>query len=196
MNPTDLSVAGLLVIGLLGGMRRGLSGELLRVATIIIALVAGWKLAETGAEIAAHWSNWPAEDLKAVAFFAIVAFVYVGLGMIRFFLRLFLDFSFKGKVELLGGAFLGLCRSLVFCVFIVLAATLVPSESVQQQIAASNSGRFVLDYVRPGYDAWVEENPAFKLPEMEKVKDIEITPPEEWNPVTGPLIDPDEPIGE
>ncbi len=182
-NIVDGIVAVVLVLGLLGGVRRGLSGELLRVITIVIALLVGWY----GTNMAAHWladrSDWPDDDLYVVALLGLIVGTYTILGIIRHVFRIFLDFSFRGRLEILGGAMLGLLRATVFCAIALLAASLIPSENLQAAIDRSRTGTLVVTYLTPAYNAWAEENPNLKLP----VKESGLTTTVE--PIDMPAID-------
>jgi len=188
INIPDISVLALLVIGILGGLRRGLSGELLRLITIIIAVIVGWKGADQAAAWLANRIDWPVEDVTALAFFGLIISTYLIVSIIRHTLRLLLDFTFQGKIERMGGALLGLIRAVVFCSAVLLGAALIPSEPVQLVIQKSVTGRLVEAHLVPLYENWAEENPKFKLPELEKIKEIEVdTPP--WDDYLGPLIE-------
>src|SRR5690606_38152265 len=120
LNATDIAVLVLLIIGILGGLRRGLSGEILRLVTIVISVYVGWKGADKGADWLSTRTGLPVEDMSAVAFFALIIGSYLILSIIRHTFRLLLDFTFKGKLERIGGAVLGFIRATVFCVSVVL----------------------------------------------------------------------------
>lgn len=188
LNIVDGVVAVVLVLGLLGGMRRGLSGELLRVITVMIALLAGWYGAEGAAAWLAERSDWPLEDLRLVGLIGLIAGVYFGLGIVRHTFRLFLDFTFRGRIELLGGAFLGLVRATLFCAVALLGASLIPSEAIQQALGESRTGQAVLEHLTPAYNSWAGSNPDLKLPVKE-----DALPVEEVAPIDLPAVEPPEP---
>jgi len=188
LNIPDISVFVLLILGILGGLRRGLSGELLRLITIIIAVIVGWKGTDRAAEWLAGRTNLSVEDLTAVAFFGLIIITYLIVSIIRHTLRLLLDFTFRGKIERIGGALLGLVRAMVFCAVVLLGATLIPSEPVQATMQSSVTGRLVPSHLVPLYENWAEENPQFKLPDLDKIKETEVKPPP-WDDYLGPLID-------
>lgn len=188
LNVVDISVFVVLILGILGGLRRGLSGELLRMITVVIAVLVGWKGAFRGAEWLSARSDWPNEDLVPVAFFGLIISSYLLLSIVRHTFRLFLDFTFKGKLERLGGAAIGIIRATLFICATLLAASLLPSEPVQQALQASVSGRLAATHIVPLYGEWTKDNPRFKLPELEQIKEISVeTPP--WENYLGPLIE-------
>ncbi|HMO50300.1 MAG TPA: CvpA family protein [Kiritimatiellia bacterium] len=195
LNIPDAAVVIVLVLGLLGGIRRGLSGELLRVVTIILAIIAGWKGADPGAAWLAARTDWEPTELRPIAFFGIIIAAYLVMGIFRVALRLFLDFSFKGVLEWLGGAVIGVLRAALFSVVVLLGASLMPSEPVQETLRQSASGQWVLEQVRPRYDAWAEQNPEFKLPALKRDEAGRLDTPA-WENFLGPLIDRDDHGGE
>jgi len=172
LNVVDGIVLFVVFLGMLGGIRRGFSGELLRFITIAIAIYIGWRFSDQAMAWLAERSDWPENDLKAVAFFGLIVITYIILGIIRHSFRLLLDFSFRGKLEILGGAILGLIRASVFCAVALLGASMIPSEPLNTAVKQSRSGKLAIEFVGPLYSDWAEKNPEFKLPEM-KVPDFE-----------------------
>lgn len=163
-NITDLSVLVLLFLGMASGVRHGLSGEFLRVLTFFFAILVGWKGTDAGAAWLAEQGNWPLDDVRSLAFFGLMLATYLALAIVRITLRLLMVFSFRGKVEYIGGALFGLLRAAVFCAIILLAISLYPFELLSNEIKASVSGRFVENYVRPLYDEIAVRNPDLNLP--------------------------------
>lgn len=193
MNAPDIAVGVVLLIGILGGARRGLSGEIARLVTIVIAVFVAWRFSDPAADWVAGRMEWPKADAAPVAFVGVLFLCYTALTLVRHALRVFLDFSFKGKLELLGGALFGLVRALVFCVAGLMCAALIPSAPIQQAMSESRSGSAVINHLVPLYANWSEDNPRFKLPDLQQVEDKAEeampaeTPP--WDDYLGPLID-------
>jgi uncharacterized membrane protein required for colicin V production len=213
LNVADGIVLVVVILGMFGGIRRGFSGELLRFITIAIAIYIGWRFSDQATAWLTERSDWPENDLKAVAFFGLIVITYVILGIIRHSFRLLLDFSFRGKLEILGGALLGLIRAMVFCAVALLGASMIPFEPIQAAVKQSRSGKLAIEYVGPLYSDWAEKNPEFRLPGMnvpdvpEQLNDVqeivteavpgEVTEvieevPEIMDEELGPLITPDQ----
>ncbi len=175
INLVDGIVAAVLVLGLFGGVRRGLSGELLRIITIVIALLVGWYGADTGAAWLDDHTELPPDDARVVALLGLIVGTYVVLGIVRHVFRIILDFSFRGRLEILGGGFLGLLRASVFSAMALVGASLVPSPAVDAALHASRSGTWAIDHLTPAYLSWAEQHPGLKLPTREQpVPDIEL----------------------
>lgn len=198
-NVVDIAVGVVLLLGLIGGIRRGLSGELFRIISMVLAVVAGWKFAGEGADWLAGRTDWPPEDLTTPAFFGIIAASYIVLAIVRLALRLVIDFSFKGKLELLGGALLGLSRSLLLCAVLLLGTSLLPYPKVQEALAASVTGGWTRQYLRPAYDNFAARHPDLELPVSEDTAS-EGEPPAlldtpAYEEYLGPLIDSEDDHG-
>jgi membrane protein required for colicin V production len=194
LNITDICAALLLLFGMLGGLRRGLSGELLRIISIAIAIVVGWKGTDAGAVWIAEKSGWPVEDVKIAAFLGLIVGTYIFLAFVRLALRLFVDFAFKGKLEHIGGALVGLTRSAIFATVALLFLSLFDYEPTKQAVTNSVSGDLVIRHVRPLYDEIARKNPDLKLPLVESEipdDDAPINQPAFEN-YLGPLIEHDE----
>lgn len=186
INVVDLAVAALLLFGFIGGIRRGLSGELLRILSIAIAILVGWKGTDAGALWLAEKTQWPVDDVKSAAFLGLIVGTYIFLAFVRVGLRLFLSFAFKGKIELIGGALVGLVRSAVFCTVVLLMASLVNYEPLANALGASVTGPWVATHVRPLYDDIARENPDLNLPTGEASEE---QPVDESTAPTNSLLD-------
>lgn len=196
LNIVDIIVAAMLLFGFVGGIRRGLSGELLRILSIIIAIVVGWKGTDAGSAWLSEKSEWPVEDVKKFAFLGLIVATYVFLAFVRVGLRLFLSFSFKGKLEVIGGALIGLLRAAVFSAVALLAMTMIDYQTLNDALANSVTGKLVKEHVRPLYDEIARENPDLNLPTGEPVEETTEEEPAEspletpaFENYLGPLID-------
>jgi membrane protein required for colicin V production len=167
MNATDIVVGVFLLFGLLSGIKRGLSNELFRLISIIIAIAIAYRFDDLGAAWLAEWTDWPAEDLIRPAFFGIIVATYIFLAIIRLALRLFMDFAFKPKIERLGGGLLGLARAVIFAA-IILFALLAGNFGQTLGVEESVSGQLVRAYVMPRYHAVAEQYPELQLPAVEE----------------------------
>jgi len=168
INLVDGIVAVILVLGLFGGVRRGLSGELLRVITIVVALLIGWYGADTAASWLADRVTLPDDDVRVVALLGLIVGTYTVLGIVRHVFRIILDFSFRGRLEIIGGGLLGLLRASVFSSIALVGASLVPSPVVEAALLASRSGTWAVEHLTPAYLSWAEQHPGLKLPTKEQ----------------------------
>ena len=162
-------VVGLLLLaGLAGGIRRGLSGELVRAIIAVSAVVAAILYMQPASE----WiqTRWRLEGRLGViaGFLAVMLGIYVGITLLRVLLGRLADFTFKGKMERIGGALCGLIRAAAVTSILLLLLGLAPNENLHRLIVdESVSGRFVSQHIRPLYDKLSERVPEIKLPEVQ-----------------------------
>lgn len=165
LNLPDLIAAGLLLVGAIGGLRRGLSGELSRLVALVLSFAAAWYghaalIPHLGARLA--WSA----DALAVASFASVFFgVYAVLKLVRFAVHTILDISFRGPIERVGGVALGLFRYALAVALLFLLAGQLPSRTVAEQLETSRVYALVQTHLQPKYDALAEDYPILRRPE-------------------------------
>jgi len=188
MNITDIATGILLLLGLVGGVKRGLSGELMRIIMIGAAIFGGWSFASTGAEWIKEHAGWDAGQSMTLSFFGTIALSYIVLMVIRFGLRFLMEFKFKGKVELIGGALVGLARAALFCSAILLGLMMPDYEPITRAIQSSNAGAIVIRHVQPHYERIVADNPEFNFPESPQAATEAIEMPDTGE-YLGPIMD-------
>lgn len=164
-NIVDGAVGIIVLVGILGGIRRGLSGELARVIAAGAALYAAWHFAQPMAAWVMDQHPMSYEKGYSVAFIAILLAAFALTLLLRAALRSFMMFAFKGKLERIGGALCGLARACIVVVFLVLLVSLAPAGDFRESVVnESVIGSFVCRHVRPVYDEIRELKPELPLP--------------------------------
>lgn len=194
LNVTDIAVGVLCLLGMIGGIRRGLSGELLRIIMIGTSVFAGWTMASSGATYLQDYLDWAPGQRMTLSFFGIIAASYIALIIIRLGLRFVIDFKFKGKLEFIGGALIGLTRSALFCSVVILGLLMPDYEPITRTISTSHAGAWVVKYVQPHYQKLIEENPEFNFPASPEtaIESLDVPEIPESSEVLGPIIDADD----
>lgn len=195
MNLTDIITGALLLLGMIGGIKRGLSGELLRIIMIGLSIGGGWTFASTAATRLSEYIDLPAGQLMTLSFFGLIVAAYVAMLIIRLGLRFLIDFSFKGKLEVIGGALIGLARAALMCSAIIMGLLMTKAESITGAINQSNAGSLVVKYVQPHYDELVAKNPEFNFPESPEAAAEAVEMPEA-SEYLGPITDEESTGGE
>jgi len=174
-NIIDAIVGVFLAAGLIGGVRRGLSGELARaviaVACIVVASLYGRPLADWALN---RFGLSPRTSYLA-ALLALLLGVYLASSLLRMLLGRLMDFQFKGKLERLGGGLCGLLRSGVVVSILLLLLSLMPNPKLRDLITQeSSSGRLICPHMRPMYESLSERVPELRIPEPlpEDVNDV------------------------
>lgn len=192
-NLIDAVVGVILLMGTLGGLKRGLSGELSRMAAVLIALLAGWKLARPCAAWAVEHLGASQDGGFLISFILIAVLALLALWLLRKFLRNVMDFAFKGRLEKVGGAVCGLLRAGLIATFLLLALGLAPQPDVQRLVAEKSCfGRLTARYVRPLYDDLRARRPELGLPDPASPHPA---PGDEFGETAGPLEDEALPVG-
>lgn len=165
-NIVDIVIMALLLFGMIRGARKGLSGELADVISIAAAFFAGWvfyeplgtyfrtntRLSETGSYIA--------------AFFAVLVGAYLLMRVLRLVLQHVMEFSFKGKIERVGGALAGLAHAGVVTASLILVVGLLPDRALHYNFVENSVFGLVLyERLGPVYEDLSEKHPALRLPD-------------------------------
>lgn len=175
-NAVDVVAAMWLLIGLWRGVRQGLAGALLRLVAVAAAVGVGllgyaWlgeKMSGTGRLAGAS------SDL--LAFLLITVAVYAVLRIIGMLLKNTVTFTFKGKTEPLGGAFVGLIVSACVITIVLLLAGQWPHPQMKKWFAEESwSGRLVAEQLGPVWQRLEQRYPALRLPEGGAVEPVENT---------------------
>ena len=175
-NVVDIVALVWLLIGLWIGVRQGLAAALLGLVAVGIAVSAGWlgyawlgaKMAE-GGRIAGSTGN-------LLAFFLITAVAYVALRLVGLVLRKVMTFSFKGRLEPLGGGLVGLLVSATVLIVLLLVLGRWPQPLMRRWFAEESwAGRVVQQQLGPVWQRLEARYPALQLPEnggMEKLETV------------------------
>lgn len=165
-NLVDGVVALLLLAGLFSGIRRGLSGELVRAMIAVAAVVAAVLYARPVSEWAMlHWSMSVRPALIG-AFLLVLLGAYTAVSTVRALLGRLADFTFKGKLERLGGGLCGLARAAGVSGLILLLLGLAPNDNLQRLVVdESVTGRLVTQHLRPLYAQLSERVPEIRVEE-------------------------------
>lgn len=164
-NLVDGAAAVVVLVGILGGIRRGLSGELARVIAAGAALYVAWRFAQPMAAWVMDQHPMSYEKGYSVAFFAILLSAFALTWLLRAALRSIMLFAFKGNLERIGGALCGLARATIVVVFLVLLVSLAPAGDLRTAVVdESFIGPIICRHVRPMYDDLRERTPELPLP--------------------------------
>jgi uncharacterized membrane protein required for colicin V production len=157
-NWVDGLFVAVLLYGAVMGLARGLSHELATLIGMVVAVVVTRIFYEpVSAWICEKW-GWNPEITRLAAVVALALLTLYGMRLLRVALGALMTFSFKGLVERVGGLLTGLVRQGVTFLVLLLAASFVPSSSLQRAVMYdSATGRTVLPYLVKEYNALAEK---------------------------------------
>jgi uncharacterized membrane protein required for colicin V production len=151
-NVVDGLVVLFLGAGLLGGIRRGFSGELVRALIAVAAAAAAVLYARPVSEWAMLHANLSVRAALIGAFIVVFFGAYLAVTFVRVMLGKLADFRFKGPLERIGGALCGLARAAGVSGLILLLLGLAPNDNLKRLVVdESVAGRFVTQHLRPLY---------------------------------------------
>jgi membrane protein required for colicin V production len=195
----DAVVLAFLLYGLIRGSIRGFSGELARLLYLSGALLGTSLAHPILADLLSHHTRLDATDADRIGLILAAGLAILLVLLIRLLVKKLFQFSFRGKLERVGGALLGLMTVfiLVSAVFILAARTPWPGV---RSIARSDSltGRTANHLFPPLYKQmarWVSLPPL--PPESGGEADPAAPDQEVWDPPaeTGEPGEPEEAAG-
>ncbi len=185
-NIVDLVVLGLVVLGFLRGLSRGLSGELSGLISAAVAVAAGVLCYRPIGDRFVIHGGLSDTEAHLLAFGMTVLGVYLLMRILRVIFRNIMEFTFKGKLEKIGGALFGMVRTMVIMALLLLILGLWPNDKLQRLCARKSFfGHIVQTQLAPLYQNLAERYPILKVPGREtpptgaETEDVEAPPPEE-----------------
>lgn len=175
-NAVDIVALVWLLIGIWRGVRQGLAGALLRLLAVAGAVGVGLLGYAWLGEKMSGGGRLAGASGDLLAFFLITVAVYVVLRLIGLLLKNTITFTFKGKLEPLGGGFVGLLVSLCVITIVLLLAGQWPHPLMKQWFAEDSwAGRIVQGQLGPAWERLQKRYPALKLPEGTGAETLDAT---------------------
>lgn len=150
-NYIDIVAAIALMIGMVQGLRRGLSGELARFIAICVAVGCGWYFYHPLGTKLLHQSNMDEQEAYAAAFFLCLIGGFLLMLVIRLLLGHIMEVSFKGPFDRIMGVLAGMLRMGLYCTAIIFFIGLLPNDYLHGVVSESLSGQLVSRYAPEWY---------------------------------------------
>ena len=168
-NIVDLVVLILILLGLVRGLMKGLSGELAGLLSAAAAFTGAWYFYTPLGNYLTDKTRLSERATVAVAFVLALVGAYLAMRILRLVVRSLMEFSFKGKIEKIGGMLAGGIRMTVVVAALVLLMAMWPHEYLHRLFAEESVfGSFVFEKLGPVYEKIAEEHPALKIPKKEE----------------------------
>lgn len=189
-NIVDIAALVVILLGVVRGLAHGLSGELARGVSAVVAVYGGWRLYRPLGVYLADHTRLSEPAAYPAAFVLMLVGGYVAMRIVRLVVDALVDFSFKGRLEKAGGALLGVARALIVFGAFVAVMGIVPNSAVHRLFAEQSVfGRLVCRQAVPLYDRLAEKHPGLKAEErgerpgedVEPKVDEEDVPPAEMD---------------
>ena len=167
-NIVDIAVVILILFGLVRGYMKGLSGELAGLLSAAVAVVGGWYGYRPLGNYLAENTRLSDSAANAAAFTLALVGAYLLMRILRLVLRSLMEFSFKGKIEKIGGLLAGGIRMTVVTGALVLLMALLPHEGTHRLVAEESVfGSSIFNTLGPVYEKMLEEHPELQIRQKE-----------------------------
>ena len=130
----DYIVLALLFYGLIGGLIRGLAGEVARAIVFLALLATLYHVHPQATRFLEETTHLAPEDAPWVAFAALMVAAIGVYAVSRALAKRFFKRALGGLNQRFGGAVAGLLRGAVLAALLLLAAGLAPIESLQRAV--------------------------------------------------------------
>jgi len=145
LSPLDIGILVILLIGAIGGFRKGLILEVISIVAFIFALIGAIKLLDLGVIVISDWFNISSGWLPVISFIAIFILI---IGIIHFLgnmLRKAVQMIFLGLIDQLAGALLGILK---YAFAISALIWIIDSVNLQFDFLQVNNF-FLFSYLQP-----------------------------------------------
>ncbi|HBA84991.1 MAG TPA: hypothetical protein DCZ95_12925 [Verrucomicrobia bacterium] len=168
-NVVDLAVLGFLLLGLVMGIRRGLSGELAGLIGAGASVWAGWYYYQPASQYLVEKTRLTGQAAQGVAFLGLLVGAWILMILLRLVLRHVMEFAFKGKIERIGGGLAGLLKTGVIASAVLLLLGMWPHAFLHRLFAEDSLfGRIAGRNLMPVYDELSVKYPILRLHEAEE----------------------------
>ena len=181
VNWYDVVVAAAVFYGVWSGLRAGLTGEIIRVVGLVLAVVLALALYQPVGDYTGHHSQLSEETAQLVAFVSIALVVYLISVAARLATRRHMkEYKFSALLENVGGAFAGVVRMTVIMGWLTLILALSGGNFLGRSVSEeSRFGSFIVHQL-PALQSAVDKS----LPrQMRFMPDVKRPAEPNWNEV-------------
>lgn len=148
-HPIDLLALGVILVFALIGWRRGLSGELSRFATLLLALALALRAREPLGRLIGDATRLETPADVALAYTLAIIIALIGLSLLRRLLERIMQISFTPGLEKSGGMLAGMLRGLLGVIAVFLLMNLWPHDYLNRVFGDASLGGRMIQRVIP-----------------------------------------------
>jgi len=148
--PSVIDIVALIIValGMFQGFRRGLSGELARLISIVVAFALGLHFYHPfGLWLSAH-TRLSEQPAHALAFITAIIAAIVTMILLRIVLKRVMTIVFEKKIDKMGGLLAGFVCSSVIVIIIFMIMIIVPNNYLNRQFGQNSViGSVIIKYM-------------------------------------------------
>lgn len=167
----DLLALAMLVLGGVQGYFRGLSGELARLISVIIAFMLGLRFYHPFGSWALEHTRLEGRPSLALAFVVTVVTVIVVLLVLRHVIKRIMKIVVEEQVEKSGGVLAGVVRAMVYVVIVFVVLNLVPHEYLNRKFGEESLIGTAIQGAMPHMQELIEDLEGYVLPDHDGTRD-------------------------
>lgn len=132
-NVFDIAALVIIAFGTIQGLRRGLSGELARLVSVVVALVLSLYFYHPFGVWCTEHTRLTVQAAHVLAFVTMVAGAMAATVLLRFLLKKIMKIVIEKKVDKAGGCVAGFISTSVFVLIIFLMMNMLPDDHYLNQ---------------------------------------------------------------
>ena len=168
LNVVDVAAVALLAWGALTGLIRGLSGEIARIISLVLACVGGLFAYQPLTHKVMEYTRIPEQWAQPAAFIAVFILVWFFIKIFRILIGGLLELATdeKSLFQRITGMGAGFARMFILVGAVFFFMTIIPNERMNQLFGVESRVGQVYQKCRPYYDSLAEKVPGLPaLPE-------------------------------
>ena len=161
----DILAFSLIALGAVRGLWRGLSSELARLISVVIALFVGVRYYQPVGHWVLEHSRLEGRPAFALAFVSMILAIVVFTLLIRFALKNMMKVVVEPEAERIGGLIAGTVHALVMVVIIFATLCLVPHPYINQKFGEESVVGTAVMRALPEVQALIDDTNLFERPD-------------------------------
>lgn len=138
-NIVDGVAAGVVLVGMLLGYRRGLSGEMARVAGVLVAFACGMAAYRPATAWLTQHALASERAIAAFAFAVSFLAAFAAMLLARLLLGRVMKVVFEGTFDRIGGVLAGGLKAALFVLAVLIVLNLAPSEALNRMVGEESA---------------------------------------------------------
>lgn len=160
LHTIDLVILAILIGGLIRGAFRGLSGELSSAIGLVATVIVAWHFYVPLGQYLYETTRMTQIQADTMALLVIIVGGLIAFFLLALLLKHIMQLTFKGPLEPVGGALVGMIRYGLITVALLLLLVQFATDSIREKIETESIlASRTLQYVIPWYEDMIDRYP-------------------------------------